>query len=314
MLNYTIRLTGVRTIDGRLPGRVLGDVVQMLADGTAGALLLRSEGRSVRSDRLANWVERGTDFTVIEQLTGSEPGVRIATQRLGDALPERFEQVDMFPQLARSESALSIFLSSLSDAAGERDDSDAFDAELLRVYNRVFSRLFTRDRVREVVIHNGIPDAIPARYTAGILKSFSALRERTPEPRRVRLAGRMDEARYSRSSFVLDLADATRTRCVLLDARQNELKEHFGESVVVEGLAQFRPSGRLLRIDVERISRSGEADRQVFSKEPVALDARLDLKVVDRLRAKSKGVSSLIGQWPGEETDEEIAALISELS
>ncbi|MEO7962929.1 MAG: hypothetical protein ABIT38_03370, partial [Gemmatimonadaceae bacterium] len=299
----------------RLPGRVLGVFMQALAHGSSGALLLRAEGRStVRDDRLPEWVERGTEFTLLEQLQGDVPGLVVAAPTLGEAVPDRFEQADLFSPLDPSQSALALLTASLDDAAAGNVDSDAFDDDLLRVFATDFARLFRRDRLKELTIQNGAPGARIRRFDKEVVHTLRTLRDTTPRPRRVRLAGRMDEARYSRCAFVLDLADGSRVRGVLVDARPETLKPFLGDDVVMEGIAQFRPSGRLLRVDVERLSSASSTDLAVFSTEPRPMNERLDVRSLRRPQSLSSGISSVFGKWPGTETDEEIDDFLRHIS
>jgi len=315
MQRYTLRFPGARTVDGHLPGRVLGALLHVLAHGSAGALLLRAEGRSaVRDDRLPDWVERGTDFVLLNQLEGDAPGVVVGALPLGDALPERFEQGDMFSPLDPGQSALSLFAASLDEAASGAIDSDAFDDDLLRVFSNDLSKLFRRERVQQLTIQNGRPDAKLRSFDRGIVQTMKSLRDRTPRPRRVRLAGRMDVVRYSRSLFTLDLADGSHVRGVLVEARPELLKPHLGEQVVVEGHAQFRPSGRVLRIDVERISPASETDLAVFSIEPRPLSEGIDVRSLRRSQTASTGINAIFGKWPGDESDEDVDEFLSTMS
>lgn len=315
MQRYTLRFPGARTLDGHLPGRVLGALMHALAHGSAGALLLRAEGRStVRDDRLPPWVERGTDFVLLDQLEGDDPGIVVGARPLGDALPERFEQADLFSPLDPEQSALSLFTASLEEVASGATDSDAFDDDLLRVFSNDLSKLFRRDRVQQLTIQNGRPGAKVQTIDRAIVQTMKSLRDRTPRPRRVRLAGKMDVVRYSRSSFTLDLSDGSHVRGVLVEARPELLKPHLGESVVVEGHAQFRPSGRVLRVDVERIAPASEADLTVFSMEPRPLSHVMDVRSLRRPQSSTTGINAIFGKWPGDESDEDIDEFLSTIS
>ncbi len=315
MQQYTIRIPGARTLDGHLTGRVLGDLMHALAHGSAGSLLLRAEGRSKsRDDRLPEWVERGTSFALVKQLEGEDAGVVLLAPSLRDAIPERFEQADLFGTIDPSQSSLALLASSLEEASVGNADSEAFDADLLGIFKRDLTRLFRRNHVEELTIQNGVTGAPIRRFDMGTLKTVDSLRERTPRPRRVRVAGRLDEARYSRCAFVLAVDDGSRVRGVLVESRPEQLKPYFGEMVVVEGVAQFRPSGRLLRIDVDQLAPASNADLSIFSNEPVPMEARVNARDVRRSQKGSTGVAALFGQWPGTESDETIDSLVREVS
>jgi hypothetical protein len=128
------------------------------------------------------------------------------------------------------------------------------------------------------------------------------LRDETPGPKAVRVTGMLDTISATKADVVLTLTDGTAV-AARLDARDNEqLKSLFGTRVVVAGLAQFRPSGKLLVIDVEYLgpARAGDV---VFESVPNATP-----KPVAPLlpQDETTGVSAFFGTWPGDETDKEL--------
>lgn len=107
---------------------------------------------------------------------------------------------------------------------------------------------------------------------------------------------------------MLTLADGT-AAAARLDARDNEqLATLFGSRVVASGMAQFRPSGELLVIDVEHLghARAGDA---VFESAPRATARKPVASWVPQDEAI--GVSAFFGTWPGDETDEELLGALA---
>jgi hypothetical protein len=289
---------------------VLGDLMHALAHASAGALRLRIEGRSAaRTDRLPRWIERGTEFTILDFLE-DEPGVVIGARPLIEALPARFEQQDLFTPFDPSRSAIALMLTSFSDAAAARADSDAFDADLLGVFHKDFRRLLRAREIEGVSVRNGHPDAPPVSIDRDALEVVHALRDRTPSARRVRVAGKVDVIRYSTCALVLTTPGGTAVRGVLTDGDPERLRPLYGRDVLVEGLAQFRPSGRLLRLDIDRVSQATADDLEMFSALPLPLDGENDLSRFRRRQSAHGGINAIVGQWPGDESDEETDALL----
>ncbi len=313
MLTYTVGLPGARTLAGKLSGRVLANVVRAFEHGAAGALRLRIEGRSAtRSDRLPAWVDYGTDFAVLDFTT--EPGLVLGAPSLAEALPDRFQQGDLFSPVDPGDSALTLLATSLQDASGGRADSDAYDMDLLGVFARDFARLFRGSQVEAVSLRNGRPDSPRVELNPAGLRVLSQLRDRTPRPRRVRLAGHVDVIRYSTCTFVMRLGDGSEVRGVLVDESAETLRPHFGKLVVVEGVAQFRPSGRLLRVDVDRLHSATDRDLAAFSAAPHPLEAIGDTRRLRRAQSRSTGINAVIGWWPGDESDDEVDRILREIS
>ena len=314
MQTYTITVPGARTRGGKLVGGYLGDLLHSLSMGAAGALRLRVEGRSTfRPSRIPRWLARGVEFVVDDYLT-DVPGVVLSAPTLSEALPERFDQGDLFGKIRPDQSAFSLLSESFDDALAERMDSDAFDTPLLDLLSREFARLFNGD-VSEISMSNGSSQSPRIQLTKERLRVVTALRDRTPHPRRVRLAGRIDQPSLKSSSFVLDLADGSAVKCVLIEGDRSLLKSFFGEIALVEGTAQFRPSGRLLRVDVQRVEEATPRDAALFSTEPRPLEYQDDLNGVSRPRPpRRRGLDAIIGQWPGDESDEELERMLHEMS
>ena len=84
------------------------------------------------------------------------------------------------------------------------------------------------------------------------------------------------------------------------------LRAWFGHQVVVSGTADFRPSGRLLRINAEGFEPATEKDLQIFAAIPRPLKTPAP---VERAAAEG-GFAALLGKWPG---DESAAQLLEQL-
>jgi hypothetical protein len=289
-------------------------VVRAFAHGAAGALRLRIEGRSAtRADRLPAWVDYGTDFAVLD-FTSDPPGIVLGAPSLEEALPERFQQGDLFSPIDPRDSALSLLATSLQDASAGRVDSDAFDMDLLGVFARDFARLFRGSHVESIGMRNGRIDSPRVDLDPTGLRVLAQLRDRTPRPRRVRLAGQIDVIRYSTCTFVMRLADGSEVRGVLIDEGAETLRPHFGKHVVVEGVAQFRPSGRLLRVDVDRLHAATARDLAAFSAAPRPLEGVGDPRRARRIQSSTTGINAIIGRWPGEESDADVNRILREIS
>ena len=83
---------------------------------------------------------------------------------------------------------------------------------------------------------------------------------------------------------------------------------------MIDGLAVFRPSGRLLRIEAEGIEPAAEADLGVWSRQPRPTFAALAEHHLFQAQGPRTGINAIIGQWPGDETEEEFLAALAELS
>jgi len=145
-----------------------------------------------------------------------------------------------------------------------------------------------------------------------VIQTAQEFEATTPLPQRVRVVGTLDMVRASTQSFALRLDDGQEVRGVLLSGTVLETALHLDKRVLVLGSAIYRASGRLLRIDADEITMS-EGESPLFSKIPPAKKRRFDLKEVLREQSHKKGVGAILGQWLGDETDEQVEQALRDL-
>jgi hypothetical protein len=61
-------------------------------------------------------------------------------------------------------------------------------------------------------------------------------------------------------------------------------------------------------------SRAKGARLSVLSMEPKPLFPTLDTRALHRSQGPKSGVAAVFGRWPGDESDEEVEALLAEMS
>jgi hypothetical protein len=145
------------------------------------------------------------------------------------------------------------------------------------------------------------------------LAKIEWLWRRTPAPQSVRLAGCLDSLCLSDRAFTLVLASGETVRGLAVGVEPRDLAVYFGESVLVAGRAVFRPSGSVLRIEAEEVEPAA-GDIRVWSRMPVPIFRRLDLRTLHQPQGPRSGINALIGRWPGDESDEEVLELLEEIS
>lgn len=312
MQTYSIRLSGPAVADARVPVTIARELLSAVEQGARGAVRLRLEGRSLVKGPPPIWLRRASDFDLVSVIEG-EAGVRLEAPSLSDALPDRFSQTELFAPVDPEKSALAFLSDSLQDAVSGEMESDGYDDALLKLFHKAFGDVL-RSGVEQVEFRNGRPDAPSVVVTERGLRTVEELHNSTPVPRRVRLAGWLDTIRYSDRAFTLKLESGKTVRGVLADGAPELLTPHFGKLAVVSGVAHYRPSGSLLRVDAEKIAIGKEQDALVWGTVPESPEARLDLRQVRKPQGARSGLAALIGTWPGEESDDEIFEALGELS
>jgi hypothetical protein len=308
MDEHIVRLTGKggASVDPS-HGPLLRELLDVLVDGCQQAARLRVEGRSTAPGTIPAWLEKAASF----EITTLRPGELVMTSRsLGAALPERFGQLDLFEEIEPARSCFDLFEDSLEDALAGRADSDRYDRPLMATLEG-FGRLF-----KYGVECVDLVDGRTLRMDREGLEAIRRLTLRTPEDRRVMVAGKLETIRHSDRAFSLVLESGASLRGVV--AAESITPAHlaalFGQQALVSGYAKFRPSGAPLRLEADGIEPATPGDVAVFSSAPTPLLVEIDPRELRKPQGPKSGLAAIIGQWPGDETDEEVLAALAELS
>jgi hypothetical protein len=109
------------------------------------------------------------------------------------------------------------------------------------------------------------------------------------------------------------LQEGSAVRGVLETAEQMEtLKGLLGKSVLIVGKAVYRPSGSLLRIDAQAVG-EGIGQPRIFEKVPPPMQHKQHVTRFRVSEHNKRGVPGFFGKWPGDETDEELLAMLREV-
>lgn len=310
MPEYTIYLYGLSPADHGLPGRVVRHLLDVLDEGARGAVRLRLEGRSTAPGTPPAWLEQASAFDLIG-FAREAPGVRLRGPTLREALPDRFAQGTLFPVVDPDDSAIGLFSESLADALHGREDSDALDEGLLKTLMMLHA-LFQRG-VAAIEIRNQRRERA-VRVPQAALERIQQLYRSTPAPRRVRLAGWIDAIRYSDRGFTIRLESGRQLRGVLTEGPPETLAAFFGKPAILSGVAYFRPSGAVQRVEAETLRAATPEEISAWSVEPKPLETRLAEQQLRRPQTRRTGIGAVFGRWPGDEPDEQIFRILEETS
>ena len=302
-----LKLTGEGMRGTRVDAALLRDLLDAVVEGTRGSVRLRMEGRSSARGTAPAWLERAAAFDLVAIEDGSTEVV-LEAATLARAVPEQFQQIQMFGGLDGSLSCLDLFGESLRDAVAAKPDSDLYDDHLLDTFGSI-SRVFSHG-VQKLHVH-GAERLTVDEPAAGSLK---ALKRNIPADQRVVVVGKLDLLRHSDRMFTLVLEDGRVVRGVVTPSVDLDvLGTLWGKRARVAGLSKFRPSGAVLRIEAETVIEA-EGDLSLFTSMPRPLLGDLDLRSLHQPQGPRSGLAAIVGKWPGDESDEEIAELLAELS
>jgi len=281
------------------------DLLTALVEGCQRAARIQFEGRSSARGPTPRWLEAAADFDVVAIREGSTQ-LLVEAKPLRDIVPDPSGQEHAYRPLTEGVTALDLFHQGLRAAAEGGEDSDAFDVNLLKTFGRL-----------KRVLDHGFDEidfdfGEHLRVNARVLEAFRELRSRVPEARHVRITGKLDQIRHRDRRFVLVVGDE-QIRGVadeVIDPEQ--LGSLFGKQVVATGDVVFRPSGRVLRIDATHLQLAGSG-ASAWAKMPRPLfDSPRPRTSYVVEQTPETGLGAIFGRWPGEETDEELLAVMEQ--
>jgi hypothetical protein len=319
MRRFPVRLVGTGLDARHVPGPWLGELLVVLAEGARRAVRLRLEGRGAAPGAAPEWLQRAADFRLHSIRTGS---VRLLLEAptLAEACPERFGQGTLFEDSSQpfvGRSGLELFEESVAEIMAGDADGDLYDDGLLETVERFDTVL------------GGAPGARPSggldrielgrggrtRVDREGVGRARELHDRVPAEQRVLITGRLETIRHSDRMFTLLLASGEKVRGFLLEAADgvDHLRDLWGLPALVQGTARYKPSGNLARLEADRIRAAAPGD-EAFERLPGSAAAPLADRSLRRPQSRRSGIGAMIGQWPGDESDDEVFEALRQLS
>lgn len=311
-MNFVEQEIVVRNASNGDPGadiHITGELFRRIETTVRPCVRMALTGRSARVGQPPQWLSAASNVRAYGfSNRGDDLILSFGVPKLGDAAPKAFDQGLLFEQDVRpEETALDLMGSMIQDVRSQRADSNTYDESMLTVLSRWDGLLQTR--VKAVVL----PDSRSTKHSqldSEVIAGAKLLNSRIPQPRQVRVVGRVDMVRYSTRSLGLRLENGDEVRCAVVNEDIQDLKSFGNQDVTVLGKAIYRPSGTVLRLDVEAILNT-TVGRDQFSSVPPSTERK---QIVERpLQTMRNGVASIFGTWPGDETDQELLEALAEM-
>ena len=304
---HRFRLEGENLTGTKVNSLLLRNFLDLLVEGSRRAARLRFEGRSTKKGTPPAWLNDAASFDI--ELKPGSTIVETSEPTFGEALKEHRWQQDLFNLTPQpNETAVELLVAGLADASCGKMDSDLYDNGLIEVFEGL-GPVFGMG-VRRISIENGgaVGEVLPASVT-----TIENLREKTPPPQQIRIAGKLDTIKHSDRMFVLVLETGQAIKGLAEEIDENSLANLWGQKAVISGIGVFKPDGKLLRIEADHIKPAG-ADYEIWSVLPSPVGRQLDTASLSRPQGPRSGVAAILGKIPAEETDKEFIKAVEELS
>ncbi len=306
MKEHELTLMGGGADQLRVPSAVLQEAIGALVDGARAATRFAVEGESTRKGTRPAWLEAACAIEVTALSSGSAI-IRLEAPTLEAADPVLF-RAGLFDEgegHVRDATAIDLFGEVLAAVLEGDPDEVMADRALLDSCAR-FARV-GGGGFSGVRLHGLRGRTSPLQIAPSAVEKIERLRDDTPAPMAVRIAGMLDTISASRANVTVTLRDGTKVPVLLAGHDPETLKVLFNTEVVLSGVAHYRPSGRVLRVLGEAIGTARPEDA-MFEALPRALGS---LPVFEsEAQDERSGVAAFFGTWPGDESDEEFANAI----
>lgn len=294
---------------GKISFNVLRQLAEMLQSVAGGSLRMVVEGISSKKGPKPTWLEESVNF----QLTGIRQGstdLMVEAPLLEDSLQQ--PQIPLFgrsPESLREYTGVDLALESFNQAFQSNQEDDLLDKHLLKKMEK--HRSLFKDANGSIQI-TGYVQEKSTKIDYQSFEKIKKLEAQTPPESRARITGILDLMQYSKDLIQLQTEHGT-VRAILTDEiKFDDISTYFGQKVTLEGLANYKPSGKISAIEVAKVRRTTEDD-EWFSKQPSPVKEQLDIKEL-RTEQNYKGtqLDNIIGEWPGDEPIEELIEMLDE--
>jgi len=308
----TITLRSHQHYGSRVPPREVGEILRTIPGLVRQSVRMAFEGRSRASGRRPRWLEAASDVRFVDHDGTDDTVLYFEVPTLGEAAEDLYNQQELWPtRPEQSDTGFDLLADVVQDVSEQRRDSDRFDRPLLKRMGGL-ARGLNHTFQECLITGSRFSKENPAIVNKRVLENAAELTQATPRPRQVRIAGILDMIRASTNTLAIKLEGGEEVRGVLTQGHVTALHDMLSEHVVLMGKAVYRPSGNLLRVDAVEVRTMEEADR-FFTTIPQPTSNGVDMRSIRHAQRSKRGVAAIIGQWPGDETDEQIAAALEDI-
>jgi hypothetical protein len=311
-VKHTVTLKSKEHFGHKAPPQPLGEILRLLPVAVSRAVRMAFEGRSTARGTTPGWLQRISDIRLVGYQGKDDTQLHFACPTAGAAAPELYEQrqFEWSPLPSPDDTGFDLLGDVIADLSSHNVDSDRFDRPMLQYLSRFKNGI---NGTFQEIVFAGHRITHPATIDASVIRTAREFSSETPNSEPVRIAGTLDMIRASTQAFAVKLESGEEIRGVLLNGQLESVSQLLAKRVLVLGKAVYRPSGRLLRVDAENLRPASEADA-FFSRIPAPSRKKLDVRQIIREQTPKRGLAAIIGQWPGDETDEEIEVALRDLS
>jgi len=240
---YSIKIENQSVDSHTISVTLLQALLSVLIEGSKGALRLRTEGRSMVRGAPPQWIKSATTFS----MAFKDKQLQIGSPTLYESVPELFHE--KMEELRPECTAIDYFQGSLTSILNNQLDDSLYDKALLDLLQGFRHSFYQGADSIHFLTDNG------PEINLETIKFFKELADKIPPPRRVKMAGRLDEVRSNDRTFkLITTPNNVTVKGITQPMTQKEVQALLGKEVLISGIAFYTTSGRTLRIETDQIS------------------------------------------------------------
>lgn len=307
-MNYDIIIQHSLNPDGEIELQQLALLAKSMKRIAEGALHLRLSGLSNQKGKNRHSLEQALRINLKSIGMGSSV-LSVSSRPFSETLTDI--QLDLFRQESQNtipeHTPVSLFIETLTNALDDNASKEYLDKPLLQELTR-FKSVFGSEN--EVIIFRNQGSLPPLSIMRKSFNSIKKLEETMPEPERVYLAGQLESLHYTTSKVIIRMDKSTIEGIIPDSVDKEAIAGYWGKKVAVYGMQHYRASKKTV-VEIEKISIADESD-SYFGRRIEQLS--IEQQIAEQLLAGEyrNPISTVAGQWPGDESIEELLRMIKE--
>ncbi len=302
-MTYEIKLSGTDQDDGKIDLQRLALLAQSISEIAKGALQIRllgiSNERGKKTERITNALrislsdlKKGSTILELE----CEPFKKTLKGQQGNAF--NTEILERLPE----QTPMSLVVESFNEALDYNEENSYLDKALLKRLKSFEKVFISSDESVSIANQGSIPELILRKID---FKKIQTLEESIPEPQEVIINGIVDELKYSKSRISVATDEGLVSGVLSDDFEPDEISKYWGKKLTIAGTAHYLPGGRMSFLYIERIFEPTESDKY-FSRTSKKETTEQQIVRQQKQLKYSNHLSEIVGEWPGDESIDEI--------
>lgn len=308
-MNYDIKILGTKEDNGTIELDRLSFLAKSTKDIATKSLMLKYRGFSqINPDKN---LKKALEIK-LENITGDEnEGTKLTFDC--NNFSETIKTLQLNAFLNKEDilkmSPMALVIDSFRQALDENESNVDLDKPLLKSLLTFKRNFINEDEIFYLSNRGSIPEV---KITKDDFLKISKLEDSIPEPRKVIVSGKLDEMKVSKGKLGLQTLEGIVNVFTNNNFIIENIVEFMGKEITISGMAHFKPNGQLSFIDIQEYKKSSENDKY-FSKKPFAFDTKQQLLFQVEKKKTLNPLKNIIGQWPGDENDEEFDEILKSL-